>query len=287
MKFSTTAFIAAIIGTAAADKDDTALRALRGNVERKAKADDCSSGNGFPKGKMAFKLNLLGKLEGSPPFNSQGNNIAIKLAEQCRGKNGSTCTVSAETKILLEKSGLSAGQKGAFEVIDPDGTDGVAKLAVPDPFEDSASPCYGSDPDTDQCTEESTYLIFARVRGKGKLDARLCFCDGDDTENCLEGDTYCQTEGVITLEGKKGQKAVDISQQLLTVCADVDGDGNLDGVGLFDEFDTPDGSVDEESYFWSLDNTGARNAELRFFAVGDLPAECFSGVTRDGACPKR
>ena len=90
-------------------------------------------------------------------------------------------------------------------------------------------------------------------------------------------------------------KAQDISQQLLTVCADVNNDGNLDGVGLFDEFDfTADGglSTDDDSYFWTVDNTGARNAELKFFRISDLKdlddntgEDCvWYSTTRNKAC---
>ena len=85
------------------------------------------------------------------------------------------------------------------------------------------------------------------------------------------------------------EESPDISQELLTLCVDADGDGSLDdGVGLFDKIEG-----EEVGYFWNLENSGVRNAELRFYNIqslvdsckGDSDCEnCYAGVTRGDAC---
>ena len=116
------------------------------------------------------------------------------------------------------------------------------------------------------------------MRGKGNLGVQLCATDGTET--------WCPI-GVVKVEQKR---ATDISQALLTACIDADDDGLLDdGVGLFDKI-----AGEEVGYYWSLDNTGVRNAEFRFYTIQDLVdackgdnecVKCFLGVTRAGACP--
>ena len=260
----------------------------------------CFRGNGYPFAKPVFTLNMLGKFEkDNASFNPQCNgntcSMAVLLSEQCKGKNGDNCSVSANTQIKLTNGGTTV-DRGAFDVVDADGTDGYAELMVADPFEDTDSPCYGdSSRNTGTvCTEAASYHIFARVRGKGQMGIALCFCDDPDidvgSEECPADNEYCATPGVLDSTSMKG-KATDITKNLLTVCADVDGDGTTDGVGLFDNFATNDndgidgneGEVNDESYFWTVDNNGVRNAELRFFPVSDLDPDCFTAVTR-GAC---
>jgi hypothetical protein len=51
-------------------------------------------------------------------------------------------------------------------------------------------------------------------------------------------------------------KFMDASKQLLTVVADIDGDGTLDTVPLFN------GAL--QDYFWDIDSTGRAHAQLRF-----------------------
>ncbi len=106
---------------------------------------------------------------------------------------------------------------------------------------------------------------------------KLCATDSSGTDIC--------PIGVVTVDQKR---AKDISQELLTACIDADGDGDADGVGLFDKI-----NGEEAEYFWDVDNEGVRNAELRFYSIQSLIdsckgdgkcEECYDGVTRANAC---
>jgi hypothetical protein len=56
-----------------------------------------------------------------------------------------------------------------------------------------------------------------------------------------------------------GSKFTNVSKQLLCVVADINGDGTLDRVPLFDDR--------RQSYFWQYDNNGLRIAQMRFYEV--------------------
>jgi hypothetical protein len=59
-----------------------------------------------------------------------------------------------------------------------------------------------------------------------------------------------------------GQKFVDVSKQLLQVCADVNSDPlvtDLQLVSLFSTLGT--------DYFWQYDNNGLRLAQMRFYPI--------------------
>ena len=242
--------------------------------------DNCTfNGNGFPKGKAAFKLNILGRdLERREEwnFNPQGDrSVAIRL--------------EGKTKILLESSDDTDTDcydqcARGFCVADPNGTDGSAKICLRDPFA-SDEPCNGGN---SNCDEEATYRIFARVRGKGNINFELCVEDSDDGPS----GHYCDLGASVTINRKK---ATDISQELLTLCVD-----NV-GVGLFDQlcFDGDDNLIPcddndtggiNEQYFWDVNNDGVRNAELRFYEQTFLDSlfegtECtWDAVSRRNAC---
>jgi hypothetical protein len=276
MLFRALAFATFLASSAAADNDSF----LRGDrLLQKGKSNTLSAcatlGNGFPKGSADFKLNLLGKMKDNEYNPQSGNNIVIALSEQCKGKNGDMCSTSANTKILLYNSDTNTEVcTKDFEVVDPNGADGEAGLCFPDPFTDE-DPCIDGEGIT--CATEALYAIYGRVRGKGSLGVRLCVTDPDGNDIC--------PIGVVSIPQKR---AVDLSQVLLTACIDADGDGVADdGVGLFDKI-----QGEEYGYFWDMDNTGVRNAELRFYYIQDLIAacgdmeceKCYAGVTRGDAC---
>jgi hypothetical protein len=276
LSLALTTLFAGLVGpTLAHGDDEAALRALRGNV--KVVEGECSfAGNGFPKGhgvKPVFRLKLLGRdLDRKETWNydpNAGNSIAVAL-------NGNT-------KILLENSDADGSDCDCdYCVTDPNGTDGTATLCMKDPF-DSSDPCIdGEGP----CDEEANFRIFARVRGKGSVDFTTCV---EDTTGDFK---YCDTGNTVTLNTKR---AIDISQQLLTLCY------QGSGIGLFDELcfdedgttlikcDGDEGGIDEQ-YYWDVDNDGVRNAELRFYDQADLDdlydeAGCtWETVTRGKAC---
>ena len=116
------------------------------------------------------------------------------------------------------------------------------------------------------------------MNGKGSLEMNTCVDDGTTK--------YCSV-AVVSVPQKT---AKNLSQELLTLCVDLDDDGVAnDGVGLFDQI----GDDKEDGYFWEVDNTGVRKAELRFYYIQDLIAacngdedceKCYAGVTRADAC---
>ena len=71
---------------------------------------------------------------------------------------------------------------------------------------------------------------------------------------------YCSLE-TVTVERKAGKPRVyNVSQELLTICADLDGDLDCDKrIFLFDD--------DALDYLWYYDNYGLKNAQVWFFAI--------------------
>ena len=192
-----------------------------------------TTGNGAPSG-AHYNLNIIGVSKGkSVDFSGgSGRRIFVPL-----GADGQV----ARTKILLTK--------GDFAVIDANGTDGTAAFQLPEPDA-------GNDGVTD-------YSVFIRGLGKpgGKAKMTSCFFDNNDN---VDGDgtpeEYCSTgeEFTVTVEAHgNNNKFTNVTNQLLYVWADLDGDGDLDRTELFsDPLDT---------YYWYYDNQGLKLAQLRFY----------------------
>ena len=197
-------------------------------------------GNGFPSGKALFKFNVLGRDTNKfdSGFDPQGDSaIIVPLQGKTRIDllNGSTGGDSA----------CNACKRGSdFCILDANAVEGNAEICVADPFPESDVPCFAPY-NTGSCSETAEYAIFARTVGKGSANAGLCVD--------LEGDVSCYV-GSTKINARK---ATDISQQLLTVCAE--------GVkfGLFDEV-CRDGEGDlvacvnnddsiVEGYFWEYE----------------------------------
>ena len=145
------------------------------------------------------------------------------------------------TRILL-----SEGE--TFDILDANGTDGVASFQLPDP-----------DPDNDG---ETWYGVYIRPKGKPGQSLSLTTCGSGDFDN----DPLTPDEELCSLEVKvvmrdKGKPSVDnISKELLTMCIDTDGDLKCDErIFLFDDR--------AHDYLWSAENNGLRNAEVRFLEI--------------------
>jgi hypothetical protein len=126
-----------------------------------------------------------------------------------------------------------------FGVLDANGTDGEASFQLPNP-----------DPDGDGVT---VYSVFARALGTpgGKSITTTCATDP------VDGSTVCSMIA-LTLERQKGKSTFEnVSKELLYIYADVNGDGVLDRVALFDQ--------SLKGYFWDYDNQGLKLAQLRFY----------------------
>lgn len=180
------------------------------------------TGNGAPSG-YHYTLNILGKdwdKKESIPQN-QGHRIFVGL-----GKNE-----MCKTKILL--------QVGEFGVIDCDGTDGQAKFQLPKPY---------SEDDTD--FSEPAYTVWIRVQSP-KGHALMYTTFNDST-------TWIESQEKITLDENGRKKFQDYTRELTTITADLDGDGNVETVGLFDD--------DWEGLWaWDYDNYGLKHIQIRFY----------------------
>lgn len=161
--------------------------------------------------------------------------IALKSkSADMTGTNGHSMFVvlGGKTKILL--------QEGPFQVLDRNGTDGSATFSLPNP-----------DPTN---SGSSAYSVFARVVGKPGSGLDLSTCGTDSA-----GELFCSQEtlSMSRLAGKS--KFQNVTQQLLYVYADIDGDEVIDRVPLFDSR--------LQDYFWDLDASGRLHAQLRFCPV--------------------
>ena len=179
------------------------------------------TGNGAPSGSH-YNLNIIGVDKGKTAdmTGTQGKSLFVAL--------------TGNTKINLTE--------GPFEVLDRNGTDGVAAFQLPAP-----------DPDGGGWT---SYSVWARALGKpgGSSVTTTCITD------IATGDVYCSTESMVLVRSGGQSKFRDVSKELLTVCADFDSNGTCDRrISLF--------SDDNFLYFWSYDNSGLKLAQLRFYEV--------------------
>ena len=177
-------------------------------------------GNGSPSG-AHFNLNIIGMDQDKTADMSGNNGHRIFVA------------LWGNTKIML--------QEGDFQVLDANGTDGRAEFQLPNP-----------DPENDGVTE---YSVFARALGQPGGSSTTTTCATDPAT----GDEYCSIYSMVLVRSKGKSSFTNVSRELLYVYADIDGDGMVERLPLFDE------TMDE--YFWSYDNRGLRLAQLRFYEV--------------------
>ncbi|MEZ0228346.1 MAG: hypothetical protein ACAI25_06950 [Planctomycetota bacterium] len=166
-----------------------------------------------------FTLNIIGVPKGKSASMTSGSRIFVPL--------------TGSTKILLSE--------GDFAVLDGNATDGSGAFQLPNP-----------DPTNSGTT---TYSVFARALGKPGGSSKLTTAATDP----VTGETFYSTESAVFVRTKGGSKFTNVSQQLLYVYADIDADGDLDRVPLFDDR--------LQDYFWQYDNNGMKLVQLRFYEV--------------------
>jgi hypothetical protein len=140
--------------------------------------------------------------------------------------------LNTRTKILL--------QEGPFNILDRNGTDGQASFSLPNP--DSTN------------SGTTAYSVFMRLVGKPDSRINMATCAVDDL-----GATYCSGDQVNMSRIAGTSKFLNVSQELLYIYADINADGVVDRVPLFDSR--------LSDYFWQVDSTGRLHAQLRFCPV--------------------
>jgi hypothetical protein len=260
-------------------------------------ADSHLLGNGYPKAKFDYKLNILGvpQDKSADMDNNNGRRIFVQLngGQEVTNKGGKNnhLKTSDVNKIYLCNStnGENDYNKDArcddwrnandseFGVIDANATDGNGALfALPDP-------CIGED-STDGCSP--TYYIWARAKaGSGSATITTC-ADEEGTGFDGSDDIWCGDNG-ITLSKQSAFKAIPVHDALLYMTITVDDfidDGSGGNIGdpelaacIDKDNDATDGEPDTydvylfdrcfENYFWNYDNNGLKNLELRFYAA--------------------
>jgi hypothetical protein len=179
-----------------------------------------SAGNGAPSGSH-FALNIIGMEKGKSANLSGGDGRRIFVP------------LNTTSRINLTE--------GEFAVLDANGTDGTAAFQLPSP-----------DPDGDGIT---SYSVFARALGKPGGSSITTTCATDP----LTGETVCSTLTMVLVRESGGSKFTNVSKALLFVVADIDDDGDIDKVPLFDDR--------LQDFFWNYDNNGLRLAQMRFYEV--------------------
>lgn len=177
-------------------------------------------GNGALSGSH-YNLNIIGVPKGKSADMSgnMGHRIFVPIAGKVR--------------ILLSE--------GDFQVLDANGTDGSASFRLPSP-----------DPDNDGIT---TYSVYARALGKPGGAARIATCATD----VVTGEEVCSTLSYLAVRNSGKSQFTNVSQELLYIYADLDGDGVDERYPLFDDR--------LRDYFWSYDNNGLKVLQLRFYQV--------------------
>jgi hypothetical protein len=180
-------------------------------------------GNGAPNG-AHYNLNIIGvqKDKDADMTGDSGHRIFVPLF--------------GNAKIMLSE--------GEFAVLDGNGTDGSASFQLPSP-----------DPDNDGETE---YSVYVRALGKPGGMATIAPTATDP----VTGDVYASTLTTVIVREKGRSSFTNVSKTLLYVYADVDGDGIIDRVPLFD--------TRLQDFYWSYDNQGLKLAQFRFYEVPTL-----------------
>ncbi|MCM2281247.1 MAG: hypothetical protein NDI61_05300 [Bdellovibrionaceae bacterium] len=142
---------------------------------------------------------------------------------------------------LYGKSKIELAEGSTFQVLDANATDGSARFQLPNP-----------DPDNDGLTE---YSVFARALGKPGGQAQMVTCATDP----LTLEEVCSTLSSVFVRSKGRSSWDNVTQELLYIYYDLDGDGVVERYPLFDDR--------LQDYFWSYDNAGLKLLQLRFYEV--------------------
>ncbi|HET9241755.1 MAG TPA: hypothetical protein VFO10_31090 [Oligoflexus sp.] len=220
MHFSIACFVAFALTMSGCGTDDMNLRSLGlGKKSSRAGVDAAALAGNGAPSGKHFSLNLIGVPKNKTATITSGNRIFLPL--------------EGTAKVNLSQ--------GDFMVLDANGTDGVAAFRLPAP-----------DADGDGVT---SYSVYARALGKpnGSIKANTCATD------VVSGELVCSLETLVQIRTKGKSSFSNVSRELLSISADIDGDGTVERVPLFDSR--------LQDYFWGFDNQGLKLLQLRFVEV--------------------
>lgn len=201
---------------------------------------NANAGNGAPSG-AHYNLNITGHttcagtdLEGSNRHTIQ---VLLRGGDSAGDLGGSLASdIDKKNKIYLDQS-----YDGTFAVLDGNACNGDGALF--------------------QLPAPGAYAIYARALGApgGRADMTTCATGaGDDLVlGTADDEIVCSTDSVVLVRGKGKSSFDNVTSELTTIYADIDGDGDMETVEIFD--------ADLYDYFWNYDNRGLRLAQLRFY----------------------
>jgi hypothetical protein len=222
------------------------------------------TGNGAPSG-AHYNLNIIGvdptKAKKVDMTDSNRHTIFVALGSKKDDGSG-----AVETKIYL-------GASDNFVVCDGNGFDAAhdctGTLVSPSNGAVFGLPCNTNLTDPDGTTgggtlvpcavnETAAYQVWARALGspKGSPQSATTTCATDPSDGAL----VCSTESMVLVR-ERGTRSVfkEYTNELTSILADIDGDGDLDRVSLF--------AGGLQDWYWSYVNEGLKLAQLRFYWV--------------------
>ncbi len=225
------------------------------------------NGNGLPKGPR-YMLNVIA-FYNCPAGDFLGSNrhmIAVEADvydDLGGGKNSKPDPFLRNNDILLS-------QGDDFKVIDGNACDNRgARFQLPvNPF--SCTDPTQDDNDgiiVDECLGDvlnfQAYKVYVRLVGRPGTGIDVRTCGEAIDPDTLEEVIMCSTENIVEVRetGNGKMQFKNRTRELTTVLADVDFDGDLDRVGLFDPA--------LEGYFWNWNTNGKAHAQLVFFPLAD------------------
>lgn len=165
-----------------------------------------------------YNLNIIGVPKDKTANITTGNRIFVPLSGSCQIKLA----------------------QGDFQVLDGNCTDGSSQFQLPNP-----------DPNN---TGTSTYTVWVRALGKPGGSSSMTTCATDPTDGAL----YCSAYASVQTRSSGKSSFTNVSKELLYVYVDINGDGTLDRIPLFDDR--------LQDYYWQYDNNGLKLLQMRFYA---------------------
>jgi hypothetical protein len=205
--------------------------------------------NGAPSGPH-YNLNIIGVDKGktAPMTGSDRHTIFVALGSK---------DASIESRIYLTPGDFQVCDGNAFDAAHAcDGTQVASQGAV---FQ---LPCNTNLTSTSgeiivPCTvgDTASYQIWARGLGKPGGQATITTCATDPVTNEL----VCSTENALLVRQTGKSWFKNVTNELSSIMADVNGDGILERVSLF--------AGGLQDFFWQYDNQRLKLAQLRFYFV--------------------